>query len=216
MTSENRVTKQATHLAGLINAVAGVCVGLAYVLHPHHATPDVVVSGFWLGIHVLFATSLLGGIFGALGIFAHHSSRTGWTGLVGMVLIVTSLTLIFGLNYREAFIIPLVAAEAPGFVRAHGAGEAMGMVAILFPASGALFVVGYLLLCTDILRAATLAAGAAWLTICGVIVFGAGLSGFLPMLVVRVGAIVFALGLVWLGLSLWSCRGQVTGLPKSD
>ena len=129
MTGENRVTKQATHLAGLINAVAGVCVGLAYFLHPHHATPDVVVSGFWLGIHVLFATSLLGGIFGALGIFAHHSSRTGWTGLVGMVLIVTSLTLIFGLNYWEAFIIPLVAAEAPGFVRAHGAGEAMGMVA---------------------------------------------------------------------------------------
>ena len=79
MTGENRVTKQATHLAGLINAVAVVCVGLAYFLHPHHATPDVVVSGFWLGIHVLFATSLLGGIFGALAY--SHITAAGLAGL---------------------------------------------------------------------------------------------------------------------------------------
>jgi len=203
MTSHNRVAIQATQFAGLINAVAGVCVGLAYVLHPHHATSEVVSSIFWFWVHVLFAISLLGGIFGALGIFAHHSSKTSWSGLVGMTLIVASLTLIFGLNYWEAFIIPVVAAQAPGFVEMHGAGEAMGMVAIVFPLSGALFVLGYVLLCADIIRAKTLPTSAAWLTIFGVIVFGAGLSGFFPMLVVKVGAVLFALGLVWLGLSLW-------------
>ncbi|MDC1287326.1 hypothetical protein N8198_05525 [Gammaproteobacteria bacterium] len=203
MNSDHRVTQQATRLAGLINAVAGVCVGLAYVLHPHYATPGVVSSSFWFWVHVLFAISLLGGIFGALGIFAHHSGKTSWSGLVGMALIVTSLTLIFGLNYWEALIIPVVAAQAPEFVEMHGAGEAMGMVAIVFPLSGALFVLGYGLLCTDIIRAKSLPAGAAWLTICGVIIFGAGLSGFFPMLVVKVGAVLFALGLVWLGLSLW-------------
>jgi hypothetical protein len=53
------VTSRATHLAGLVNAIAGVCVGLAYVLHPHHATPEVVASSFWFWVHFLFALSLI-------------------------------------------------------------------------------------------------------------------------------------------------------------
>ncbi len=60
----------------------------------------------------------------------------------------------------------------------------------------------YVLLCRDIARAGTLPSGSAWLTIAGVVVFGAGLSGFLPMIVVQVGSVIFACGLIWLGLSL--------------
>lgn len=55
----------------------------------------------------------------------------------------------------------------------------------------------------EYLRAKTLPPGAAWLTIAGVVVFGAGLSGFLPMIVVRLGSVIFAMGLGWLGLALW-------------
>ncbi|MDX1548843.1 MAG: hypothetical protein R3247_17725, partial [Rhodothermales bacterium] len=183
---------------------------------PHHLTPDVISSGFWFGVHVLFAVSLLGGIFGTLGIFAHHSPHTRWSGLAGMVLIVAALTLIFGLNYWEAFINPVVAVEAPVFVEAYGAGEGIGWVAAVFPASGALFVGGYLLLCLDVARAKTLPPGSAWLTIAGVVVFGAGLSGFLPMLVVQVGSVLFALGLAWMGLALWEARKQHTLLPTEE
>lgn len=197
------ITGSGIRTAGLVNAVAGACVGTAYVLHPHTATPEIVASGFWLVVHVLFAVSLLGGVFGAIGIFAHHSPRTSWAGLIGVVLIISALTLIFGLNYWEALINPVVAVEAPEFVQRYGAGEGIGWVAVLFPASGALFVVGYILLCRDIARAGTLPAGAAWLTVVGVLVFGAGLSGFLPMIVVQVGSVVFACGLIWLGLALW-------------
>lgn len=197
------ITRSAMNAGGLVNAVAGVCVGAAYVLHPHHATPDVVTSTFWFGIHALFAASLLGGIFGAISIFAHHSPRTRLTGLVGMVLVVSALTLIFGLNYWEALINPVVAAEAPAFVDRYGAGETIGLVAAVFPISGALFAIGYILLCTDVARARSLPPGAARVTMAGVVVFGAGLSGFLPMIVVQVGSIIFAAGLIWLGLSLW-------------
>ncbi len=204
MNVENQVTKQAIHLAGLINAIAGLCVGLAYILHPHQATPEVVEGSFWLWVHVLFAVSLLGGILGTVGIFAFHSKNTRWSGLAGMILIVSSLTLIFGLNYWEAFINPVVAREIPAFVNIHGAGDTIGLVSIVFPASGALFVVGYILLCLDIIRVKSLSVGAAWLTICGVVIFGAGLSGFFPMLVVQIGAVVFALGLICLGTSLWT------------
>lgn len=199
----NEITRSAVRMSGAINAVAGACVGTAYVLHPHHATPEVVVTNFWLMVHALFAVSLLGGIFGTVGIFAHHSAVTKRSGLAGMVLIVSALTLIFGLNYWEALINPVVAIEAPSFVEKYGAGETIGMVSAVFPASGALFVVGYILLCRDIARAKSLPPGSAWLTIVGVAVFGAGLSGFLPMIVVQVGSVIFAGGLIWLGVSLW-------------
>lgn len=206
MNNENQIIRQAIYLAGLINAIAGVCVGLAYVLHPHHATPEVVAGSFWLWVHILFAVSLLGGIFGAIGIFAYHSKNSGKSGLFGMLLTVTSLTLIFGLNYWETLINPVVAQEFPDFVKTYGAGEAIGLVAIVFPTSGALFVAGYILLCMDIIRVKTLPAGSAWLTIGGVIIFGAGLSGFFPMIVVQTGAVIFALGLIWLGMALWMRR----------
>jgi Na+/phosphate symporter len=38
----------------------------------------------------------------------------------------------------------------------------------------------------------------------GVIIFAAGLSGFTPMAVVQIGAVVFGFGLSWLGVRLWS------------
>jgi len=59
---------------------------------------------------------------------------------------VSALTLIFGLNYWEALTNPVVAEAAPAFVDDYGAGEGIGLVAIVFPASGALFVLGYILL----------------------------------------------------------------------
>jgi hypothetical protein len=128
---------------------------------------------------------------------------SGFVNAVAGICVVTALILIFGLNYWEALINPVVAAEAPAFVETHGAGEGIGLVALVFPFSGALFVVGYILLCLDVARAETLPGGAAWLTIAGVVVFGAGLSGFLPMIVVQIGSVIFASGLVWLGLALW-------------
>jgi len=208
------VTRTATRWAGLLNAVAGVLVGVAYVLHPHHATPQIVSGGFWFWVHILFALSLLGGILGAVGIFSRHSPSTRWSGLIGMVMVVVALTLIFGLNFWEVFINPVVAAEAPAFVETYGAGETIGLVAVIFPITGALFVIGYLLFCADIARAGTLPRGSAWLTMTGVVVFGAGLSGFLPMAVVQVGSVIFAAGLVWMGLALWVAEsGRKDPLP---
>jgi len=54
------------------------------------------------------------------------------------------------------------------------------------------------------------AKGASLLTIVGTIVFGMGLSGLLPMIVVRIGSVLFGAGLIWLGISLWkNHRGKL-------
>ena len=183
------------------NIVGGVCVAIAYTLHPHHATPEIVSSGFWLGIHVLFALSLMFGVFGLVALFVNHVRHSKAIGIIGFILGVTSLIGIFGLNFFEAFINPILAVESPAFVSQYGAGTTIGYVSFLFPVFGLLFLLGYIFFCIDMLKAKTVGRYSLQLTIVGTLVFGIGLSGFLPMIVVQVGSILFGAGLVSLGIS---------------
>ena len=185
------------------NIVGGVCVAIAYTFHPHHATPEIVASDFWLGIHVLFSLSLLFGVFGLFALFLNHIKHSRVIGLIGFILGVTSLIGISGLNFFEAFINPILAIESPGFVNQYGAGSTIGYVTFLFPVFGVLFLLGYVLFCIDMLKAKTLNCYSLQLTIAGTLVFGIGLGGFLPMIVVQVGSIIFGAGLVSLGTTGW-------------
>lgn len=183
------------------NIIGGICVAIAYTLHPHHATPDVVAGSFWLVIHVLFALSLIFGIFGLFTLFNKHVTGSKTIGLVGFILAVISLIGISGLNFFEAFINPVLAVESAAFVHHHGAGTGIGHVAWLFPLLGLFFLAGYELFCLDLLKAKTINGHALKLTMVGTMVFGIGLSGFLPMFVVQVGSILFGVGLVSLGIA---------------
>lgn len=183
------------------NIVGGVCVGLAYTLHPHHATPDVIAGSFWLIIHVLFALSLLFGVFGLFALYQRHLHNSRLIGLAGFILAVISLVGISGLNFFEAFINPVIAIESPVFVHHYGAGTGIGHVSWLFPLLGLFFLLGYELFCVDMLRTKTVNRSVLILTMLGTLIFGIGLSGFFPMIVVQVGSIMFGLGLVSLGVS---------------
>jgi hypothetical protein len=190
------------NLAGISNILGGTLVAIAYVFHPHHQTPDVIATNVWLLVHVLFALSLIFGIFGLIGIFLQHIQRSTLNGLVGFLLAVFSLVSISGLNFFEAFINPVLAIESTDFVHQYGAGTEIGLVALLFPFFGACFLVGYSLLCVDIMRAKSLNTACAGLTLLGTVVFGLGLSGFLPMLIVQTGAVLFGVGLICMGLAI--------------
>ncbi len=76
-------------------------------------------------------------------------------------------------------------------------------MAFLFPILGVLFLLGYVLFCGDMLNAKTSNRRALQLTVAGTVVFGIGLSGFLPMIVVQLGSILFGSGLVYLGITEW-------------
>ena len=116
---------------------------------------------------------------------------------------VTSLVFVFGLDYAEVFIFPTLAVEFPEVVELYGDGTMMPSVAFAFPITGVLFVVGFVLFGRELYRTRAVDKGAALLTIIGTVVFGIGLSGLLPMIVVRVGSVIFGAGLVWLGVSLY-------------
>ncbi len=187
---------------GISNIVGGLLVAIAYLSHPHYETPEVIGSDYWLWTHVIFVFSLLFGIYGLIGLMVHSLPTGKAVGLIGYVVAITSLILISGLNYYETFINPVVATEAPQFVEKYGAGLTIGLVRIVFPATGGLFVLGYILFASDLLRSRQLGGGAPTLMIIGVVVFGAGLSGFFPMVVVQGGSILFGAATAWLGYEL--------------
>ena len=83
-------------------------------------------------------------------------------------------------------------------------------MAILFPASGALFLIGYVLFSVDLLRTGQLGRAAPIAMIVGVVVFGVGLSGFLPMIVVQVGAVLFGAATMWMGIRLIAALRQIS------
>jgi len=196
------IEKLMRNFSGVAHVFGGIFVAIAYTLHPHHQTPDTISSQFWLAIHILFALSLLFGIFGLIGLYYQHIKNSRLIGLVGFLLAVTSLIGIFGLNYFEAFINPVLAREAPEIVDRYGAGTGIGMVAFLFPVSGMMFLFGYLLLGIDLLHARTINHYGVKLMMAGTLVFGLGLSGFFPMIVVKIGSLLFGSGLLALGISV--------------
>lgn len=201
---ENPLSKKLIATGGLANVVGGVCVAIAYGLHPPRALPEVVASGFWIVIHVLFMVSLLGGVF-ALFAFLAAYLRNGGTmlGVVGCCMATLSLILIFGLDYAEVFIFPVLATTFPEVILEYGDGTTMPSIAFAFPASGILFLLGYLIFSNELRKVNCVSPRSAIVLMTGTLVFGAGLSGFMPMIVVKIGAALFGLGLIWTGLSLY-------------
>jgi len=209
--TENPLTRKLIGAGGLANVIGGFCVAAAYVLHPPQAQPEVVASGLWAVVHVLFMISLLGGVF-ALFAFLCSYIRNGGAiaGVVGCCMAILSLILIFGLDYAEVFIFPTLAVDFPEVVLKYGDGTMMPSIAFAFPASGVLFLLGYLIFSNELRKLKCISPSSAVALMAGTIVFGAGLSGFMPMIVVKIGAVLFGLGLVWTGLSLYRNSMQGT------
>ena len=101
------------------------------------------------------------------------------------------------------FIFPTLAVDFPEVVWKYGDGTMMPSIAIAFSASGILFVLGYLIFSNELRKQLSISTKSAIGLMAGTVAFGAGLSGFLPMIAVKVGAVLFGTGLIWTGLSLF-------------
>jgi len=186
---------------GLLLIVSGLALGYSYISHPHHMSPEVIATANWILIHSLFAVSLVLGLMGTTALYTVTALRTGWRGLIGYLLLFIGMMMIFGLNYYEVFIAPFLALHYTDVINDHGAGDAMGVVAVAFPVSGMLTVIGYALLGSAWKRALIIPGYLGYLLIVTSIAFGVGLSPFGGIMLARITAALFGAALVVVGIS---------------
>ena len=187
--------------AGMI--ISGLALGYSYVSHPTHMSPEMIASTFWITIHALFALSLVFGLLGTTALYAPTAGPSGAWGLAGYIALFVGMILIFGLDYYEVLIAPFLAANYPQVIFDHGAGDAMGPVAIFFPVAGVLTVVGYAMLFYGWMKAGVLPKPVALAMIASALAFGFGLSPLGGLMAARITAVAFGAALVAIGVSAW-------------
>ena len=199
--------------AGLSAMVAGILFVVIQPLHP----PDTLMSvttNTWTIIHSLTIAMSVLGLIGIAGIYARQVEKVGWLGLAGYVAFSLFLLVTFAWTFAEAFVSPVLAAEAPTFVEGFlgiVSGEPsevnLGALPTLYLSAGAFVLLGCLLFGIATLRAGTLSRWAA-----GLFAFGGPASAvvvsLLPHEYERYAALPIGIGLAWLGYSLWSERRE--------
>ena len=200
----SNLTTKSIKIGAILNFFGGLLVALGYVLHPSQMIPETIGTNYWILVHFLFLFSLPFGVFGFIAMLAHYSQRANWLGIVGFFLGITSLIIIFGMNFYETLIAPVLAIEQAAFIDKTGAGLEIGLVALVFPLGGLMFLLGYVLFYYDILRSKSLPSFGIYILITGTIIFSFGLSGLLPMIVVRIGSVIFGMGLMCVSISLYN------------
>jgi hypothetical protein len=102
-------------LAGLSAILAGICFLVLGLFHPVNI-PSSVTPATWVNVHI-FATALgFFGLFGIAGLYAKQVEKAGWFGLAGFILFSAWMTLVCGMSFMEAFILPHLTTEFPAYV----------------------------------------------------------------------------------------------------
>ncbi len=203
--------------AGLSALVAGICFVALGLLHPPDSLASVTTSRWAITHAVAIALSVFG-LLGLTGLYARQMDAAGWLGLAGYLLWSLWLVLFLPFNFVEAFILPLLATEAPAFAEGflgmlnRSAGEMkFGVLAGLWALSDILFLLGGLVFGIATLRAGILSRRAA-----GMFTVGIGLApatALLPHELAPLVAVPIGLGLAWLGYALWSERREHAADP---
>ena len=221
---ENKMKTTASNLirwAGFSAMVAGILYVFVGLLHPfvsHHGGLSSVTADVWVLTHSLTIGVSFFGRLGIAGIYARQVEEAGWLGLAGFLLFSLWLVLVPGFTFFEAFILPLLATDAPtvaeGFLRIFtgaAGGTNFGTLATIWTLMGPLYILGGLLFGIATLRAGILSRWAA-----GVFGFGALLApafALIPHDLEPLAAVPVGIGLAWLGYALWSERREHASEP---
>jgi len=200
--------------AGLAAVVAGLCYVVVGLFHPANV-PASVTTPAWAYVHYAATAMGLFGIFGMVGLHARQAEKSGWLGTTGFVMFGLWLGLMMCLSFIEAFLLPLMADQAPAFVAGFlgmftGAASQvdLGMLPTLWNISGPLYILGGLLFGIGTFRARILSRWAAAL-----VGLGAALgptAAFFPPQLTGIIAVPVGVGLAWLGYSLMIERPEQT------
>jgi hypothetical protein len=151
-------------------------------------------------------------LLGIAGIYARQVKESGWLGLAGWLLFSLMWVLTAAFQFAEAFILPVLATEAPqfaaGFVGIPGGAASevsLGLLPAMYSLGSVLYLLGGVLLGSATYRAGVLprlaGAGLGIATVAPLV-----LSLLLPHEFIRLAAVPIGVALVWLGYVLWSER----------
>src|SRR5919205_1698178 len=207
--------------AGASAMVAGtmyVLVGLLHTFVSHNGGLSSVTNNVWVLTHSLTIAVSFFGLLGIAGLYARQAEQVGWFGLAGFLLFSLWLVLVPGFTFFEAFILPLLAIDAPtvaesflGIFTGSAGGTKFGTLATIWTLMGPMYILGALLFGIATLRAGILSRWAA-----GLFGFGAVSSlafALIPPALEPLATVPVSLGLAWLGYSLWSERREQASQP---
>jgi hypothetical protein len=199
--------------SGLAAIAAGMIFAGIQPIHPLDVLTSVTTT-HWAIIQSLKTSMCIFGLLGLTGLYARQANEAGWLGLAGYLLFGLFFAHTLPLAYTEAFILPLLATEAPTFVEGflgifngHPVQMNLGALPTLYALAGSVgYVLGGLLFGIATFRASILPRWAAGLLSVG------SLAPFvltmLPHPLDRAFAVPTGVALVWLGYALWSERRE--------
>lgn len=210
-------------------AACAVLSGVLYVgiqfIHPEENVAAVSTDS-WAVVALLTVAFAVLGLVGVTGIYLRQTEEAGLLGLLGYLSLALFFLLPITFSFAEAMILPLIVDDVPGFVEnfnglfnGEGTDGTLGALESISTVAGVLYLAGGLLFGIAVLRAKILWSWAAILVIAGAVV--APLASVVPHEVGRFAAVPFGVGLIGLGLSLWTDRreavtsSEALGVPSS-
>jgi hypothetical protein len=210
---------QLVNAACLSAVVAGLLFVGIQVVHPPDEIGSVTTST-WMIVHSVSITMSILWVIGLGGIYARQFHKTGWLGLIALIVMSLALLLTAALTVVEAYVVPQLVASSPayvegflGLVSGHPSTVDLGAIPTLWAAHDALFLIGTVSFGIVTLWAGVLPRPAAAL-------FAFGLFLVAPAVAAvgspRLAAVPVGLGLAWLGYAAWSRRREAVGAPLVD
>ncbi|HLE29114.1 MAG TPA: hypothetical protein VI793_13400 [Anaerolineales bacterium] len=210
--------------SGLANILSGVSLALFWFSFPlllplqdlRSNYVNLVLDSDWVTVNALDIIGITLGLLGLIGLYAKQVEKAGILGFVGFLLTFIGLALLEGIAFYETFIWPVLAVQAPTLLSFQGPlytnttfllGSGLGLMT-----NG----VGIILFGAAMLRAGILPRWGVLLLTVGAPLYGFGaLFGELAIVLRSIGVALYAVGLAWLGYTLWASKSNMTGQPKS-
>jgi hypothetical protein len=202
-------TTKLTRTASVCAVAAGLLFVFVQFIHPTETVANVTTTR-WAVTHYLTVAMAVLGLVGVSGVYLRQVRQAGITGLAGFVLFGLFFLVTVPLAFVEAFVLPLLAKDAPGFVTGYlalsagGDTSGLGALALAPPVSFVLYLAGGLLFGIALFRARVLARWPAVLLAAGTV--ATLVLPLLPHSLGRLAAIPVGIALAGLGFSLWRNR----------
>ena len=214
-------TPNLIRLAGLSAVIAGTCYVLVGAFHPANIAASVTGTR-WAVVHVLACATSFFGVLGIAGIHTKQANKTGWLGLIGMVLLSLWLVIVMGFSFVEAFILPHPGTVTPEFIdgwmgmfNGHPSKVDLGMLPALWTLTAPMYIGGGVLFGLATYRARIFPRAAAVLLALGTAAAPVA-ALLLPLASQPKVAIPTGLAIAWLGYSLLTERAQHPASPVPE